>query len=129
MNRQYFEKVFSNERMNKFFEKHPGNEEKAISHYKINIELSESLYPVLSVFEIALRNSLNRELTTHFGTADCYIHIATTPGLKELNQEISNAQRHIVKRGEIISATKIIAELTLGFWVRLLNVEYELILW
>jgi len=129
MNRQYFEKVFSNERMQKFFDRHPGDEAKAIVHYQLNIELSESLYPILSVFEIALRNSLNRELTTHFGTPDWYIHIATTPGLKELNQEISNAIRHIVKRGETITATKVVAELTLGFWVRLLNVEYELILW
>jgi hypothetical protein len=129
MNRQYFEKVFSNERMQKFFDRYPGNETKAIVHYQINIELSEAFYPVLSIFEIALRNSLNRELTTHFGTDDWYIHMASTPGLKELNKEISNAKRHLSKRGETIAANKIVAELTLGFWVRLLNVEYERILW
>lgn len=129
MNRQYFEKVFSNERMQKFFDRYPGNEERAIEHYRINIELSEALYSILSVFEVVLRNSINRELITHFGTTDWYVHMATTPGLKELNKEISNAKRHIIKRGESVSANKIVAELTLGFWVRLLNVEYELVLW
>lgn len=129
MDRQYYEKVFSNERMQKFFDHHPDNVKKAIDHYQINIELSEALYPILSIFEVAFRNSLNRELSTHFDTSDWYIQQATTPGLKELNKEISNAKRHISKRAETISANKIVAELTLGFWVRLLNVEYELILW
>lgn len=92
MDRQYYEKVFSNERMQKFFDHHPDNVKKAIDHYQINIELSEALYPILSIFEVAFRNSLNRELSTHFDTSDWYIQLATTPGLKELNKEISNAK-------------------------------------
>ena len=64
-----------------------------------------------------------------FGTADWYLRLAAVPGLSDLNQEITTAKRHIVKRGETIHAAKVVAELTLGFWVRLLNVEYELILW
>jgi len=129
MNRQYFEKVFSNRRMQRFFDRYPGNEPKAAVHYQANIQLSEALYPVLSVFEVALRNSLNRELTTMFGTADWYLHLSATAGLKDLNREITLAQKHITKRGEQISADKIVAELTLGFWTRLLNAEYEKILW
>ena len=129
MDKKYIEKVFSTERMVRYFNHYPGDEEKAIKHYHANIALSESFYPILSVFEVALRNSLNRELITMFNTTDWYIHIQSTPGLKDLNKEISTAQRQIIKRGEQVTASKIVAELTLGFWVRLFNVEYELILW
>lgn len=48
------------------------------------------------------------------------------PGLRN---EINIAKKQIFNRNEYISADKIVAELTLGFWVRLLNAEYELVLW
>ncbi|MCX6272804.1 MAG: Abi family protein [Bacteroidetes bacterium] len=129
MNRHYYEKVFSTERMQKYFQKYPLDEQKAILHYHSNIELSEAFYPVLSMFEVALRNSLNRELTDYFGTEDWYINLASVPGLINLRQEINTAKRHIANRNETITGSKVVAELTLGFWVRLLNSEYERVLW
>ena len=76
-----------------------------------------------------MRNSLNQELTRHFVTPDWYAHFAVTPGLSDINRDISTAIRQITKREETITGPKVVAELTLGFWVRLLNAEYELILW
>src|SRR5690606_6041710 len=108
---------------------YPNDEEKAILHYKTNIELSEAFYAVLSMYEVAFRNSLNRELTEYFGTVDWYLKIASITGLKNLNGSIQTAQKHIANRNETITANKVIAELTMGFWVRLFNAEYELILW
>lgn len=121
--------VFSRQRMAKYFTKYPKDESKAILHYHLNIELSESFYSVLSMFKVALRNSLNRELTNYFGTPDWYLKFESIPGLKNLKGNISTAKKHITNRNESITADKVVAELTLGFWVRLLNAEYELILW
>lgn len=129
MDRHFYEKVFSTQRMDKYFNRYPNNEEKAILHYKTNIELSEAFYAVLSMYEVAFRNSLNRELTEYFGTVDWYLKIASIPGLKNLNGSIQTAQKHIANRNETITANKVIAELTMGFWVRLFNAEYELTLW
>ncbi len=129
MDRQYMQSVFSPERMHKYFGKHTPDEAKAIKHYQLNISASESFYPSLSIFEIALRNSLNRKLCDKFNTQDWYLALATQPGLKDLNREITMAQKHITKRHEVISGAKVVAELTLGFWVRILNAEYERILW
>lgn len=50
-------------------------------------------------------------------------------GLRNLKSSIDNAIKHISNRNETITANKVIAELTLGFWVRLMNAEYERILW
>ena len=48
-NKAFFEKVFSNERMSSYFNKYPPDPDRAILHYKCNLELSESMYLSLSV--------------------------------------------------------------------------------
>ena len=42
---------------------------------------------------------------------------------------ITQASKQIIGRHESITPSKIVAELTLGFWVSLLNSEYERLLW
>lgn len=105
------------------------DEKRAIAHYQCNIELAESFYPCLSILEVALRNALSRELETMTGREDWYAVFPTTPGLSNLNRYITKASKQIAGRHEIVTPSKIIAELTLGFWVSLLNAEYELLLW
>jgi hypothetical protein len=83
----------------------------------------------LSVFEVGLRNAINRELITKFGTEEWYNHFATTAGLSKLTKEIAVAQLQITKRHELVTPSKVVAELTFGFWTRLFNSEFELILW
>lgn len=127
-NKSYFEKVFSTKRMGRYFNIHE-DEKRAILHYQSNIELSESFYPSLSIMEVALRNAISRELETMTGREDWYATFPTTPGLNTLNRYITQATKQIAGRHETATPSKIIAELTLGFWVSLFNAEYELILW
>jgi hypothetical protein len=129
MNKSYLEKVFSAERMQKYFALRPGDESKSMLHYQCNIQISEAFYPAISVMEVALRNSVNRELTIKFHGPDWYNHFSTSPGLNNLVKEISTAQYQITRRHELVTPSKIVAELTLGFWVRLFNAEYERVLW
>ena len=46
-----------------------------------------------------------------------------------MNHYITQANRQIAGRHEMITPSKVTAELTLGFWVSLLNSEYERLLW
>lgn len=115
--------------MERYFSLYPTNDKKAINHYKCNLLLSESLYISLSVLEVTLRNALNRELVAMAGREDWYAIFPSTPGLRSLNKYITEASKHIIDRKEHITSSKIVAELTLGFWVSLLNSEYEKILW
>jgi hypothetical protein len=128
MDRFFFEKTFSEKRMEKYFGRYV-DPEKAMLHYQCNIELTEAFYPCIAIFEVALRNAVGRELTALFGREDWYVLFATTPGLTDLNKYITQANKQIAGRKEYTSPSKIIAELTLGFWVSLFNVEYERILW
>ena len=127
-NKAYFEKVFSTKRMERYFSIHK-DEKRAMLHYQSNIELAESFYSSLSIMEVALRNAISRELETMTGREDWYAIFPTTPGLNSLNRYITQATKQILGRHEIATPSKIIAELTLGFWVSLFNAEYELILW
>ena len=91
--KDFFEKVFSADRMKKYFLLYPGDEAKAIKHYQCNIMLSEAMYPCLSVFEVELRNSVVRELVEFAKREDWYVVFSTTPGLMELNKYISTAKK------------------------------------
>ena len=129
LGKDFFEKIFSNERMTKYFDKYPDDPTRAILHYKCNLELSESMYISLSVLEVALRNAISRELRKMTGRDDWYAVFPGIPGLRSLNKYVTLATHHISGRHETITPSKIIAELTLGFWVSLLNSEYERVLW
>jgi len=128
MDKKIFEKAFSEKRMEKYFKRY-ADMDKAILHYQCNIELSEAFYPCINVFEVLLRNSISQELTKSFGREDWYVQFASTPGLTDLNKYVTQANKQIAGRKEYSSPSKIIAELTLGFWVSMFNVEYERILW
>lgn len=128
-NKLFFEKVFSEKRIERYFILYPNDESRAVKHYQSNIKLTEAFYTSLSVLEVALRNALSRELKTMTGRDDWYVIFANTPGLTNLNKYITQASKQIAGRHEQITTSKIIAELTLGFWVSLLNAEYERLLW
>lgn len=115
--------------MERYFLRYPNDVQRAILHYQCNLQLAEAFYISLSVFEVTLRNALSRELETMTGRPDWYAVFPTTPGLSNLNRYITQASKQIVGRHESITPAKIVAELTLGFWVSLLNSEYERLLW
>lgn len=76
-----------------------------------------------------MRNAINKQLVAMMGKEDWYSMFSNTPGLTNLNRYITQATKQIANRHEPITSAKIIAELTLGFWVTLFNSEYEKILW
>ncbi|MBX0335348.1 hypothetical protein K3G39_19100 [Pontibacter sp. HSC-14F20] len=79
MNKQYVEKVFSTERVRKYFDAYSHDQAKAITHYQCNVQISEALYPCLSVMEVALCNAVNEQLSRMFSTAHWYTLLALTP--------------------------------------------------
>ena len=129
VNKAFFDKVFSDKRMERYFALYPYDEQRAVVHYRCNLQLSEAMYVPISVLEVTLRNALCRELIHMTGRDDWYAVFPNTPGLSNLNRYITQASKQISGRHEQITPSKIVAELTLGFWVSLFNSEYERILW
>lgn len=121
--------AFSAQRLSKYLAYNHDDAKRAVRHYKSNLRLAESLYISLSVFEVTLRNALSRELCNMAGKADWFDIFYTIPELQPLVPEIDKAKTLIHSRGEKVNTDKIISEMTFGFWVMLLNSQYERVLW
>ena len=115
--------------MKRYFDLYPHNEQLAIRHYECNLLLSESLYFCLSVLEVSLRNAIVQKLISISNNGIWYSIFYDDPALANLTNYIDEAKQHIISRHEDLTDSKIVAELTLGFWVSLMNSEYERVLW
>ena len=121
--------AFSAQRLSKYLAYNHGDPERTVMHYKANLRLAESLYISLSVFEVTLRNALARELRNMAGNDEWFNLFYSTPELQPLVVEIDKAKTLIHNRGEKVTPDKILSEMTFGFWVMLLNSQYERVLW
>lgn len=103
-----------------------GDELAAIRQYERNTALSEALYGVLQGFEVALRNSMHDTLTREIATVEWYDKF----GLAESELEsVESAKEKIAAKGKLITPSRIVAELTFGFWVSLTAKRYDAPLW
>lgn len=123
------ERLFSAGRLTRFYQMAVQDAAEAAALYAGNIQLSESLYPSLAVAEIVLRNAVHRQLSHLFATPDWYEQLGRRTGLADLQPALDKAHNYILDRKETLSADKVVAELTFGFWVTLFNRTYEDVLW
>jgi hypothetical protein len=99
--------------------------ERAIRLYERNTELSEALYGVVQGLEVTLRNAVHNILEADYGQ-----NWHETISLEESEKSaVDEAKRSIADRHETITQGRIVAELTLGFWVRLFSASYAKTLW
>jgi hypothetical protein len=130
INNNIIEKIISKERIEPYMKYHKFDQSKAIDHYKSNILISESFYPLLAVLEIGLRNSIDFQLTKKFNTKEWYdnkdfVKIATRFQI----ERISQARINIYAEKKEITPGRIIAELSFGFWTSLFDTKFEMTLW
>jgi hypothetical protein len=82
------------------------------------LHLSQELFTVISCFEVAFRNSINRQYTSQYGN-DWLRNSVSTGGIFDINtcrraKEIIN--KAIVKLANNYTYTKLLAEMDFGFW-------------
>ncbi|MBN2768687.1 MAG: hypothetical protein JXQ68_06250, partial [Campylobacterales bacterium] len=87
-----------------------------MSEYRDNLVFSKRSYIPLSILEVALRNSIDRLLSEKI-REDWHedVNFLTV----DSRQKIEQAKELLTKRGENTIKQKVIAELSLGFWVNL----------
>jgi hypothetical protein len=92
---------------------------RALKLYRANLRLSEKMYSVLGVFEVILRNSIDRHFSSTKGTTwledaalpDGYLY--DSPGCEV---SLHSVQEAIHKLGPEYSHDNLICTLTFGFW-------------
>ena len=62
-----FERIISEDRMNRYVQACGGNTRKAMALYRYNLRLSQEMFTIISCFEVSLRNAINVILINRFG--------------------------------------------------------------
>lgn len=124
-----FEKYVSSSRLRKY-RSACLSDIKAQELYKLNLNVSKSFYPILSLFETFLRNAINEELTNHFNDPDWILNQKNSGGFMRkkarcyLLAKILEAESKCVRDRQRITAPKIISELPFGFWTAFFKADY-----
>lgn len=98
-----------------------------LTDYYWNIALSEALYPSLNAVEIALRNSIHAGLTRRFRSEEWFDDPRVL--MQSQRNSIIAAEDWLGERGKPATTGRVIAQLSFGFWVTLLNKPYEERIW
>jgi hypothetical protein len=101
------------------------DKERAKKLYHANIRLAQAFHPLLSQFEVVLRNSLNTILTAHFNDPDWIIHqkigFMHHHSLRNshyyLRSCVQKTEAKLVRKAIPVTSGKIIADQTFGFWL------------
>lgn len=121
-NEQQLIRAISPERLQKYMGASKGDSSKALELYKENAILAASFYPFLQGIEITLRNAIHREMSAKWG--ENWFDKAPL-GRKE-REMIEKSIRYL--QADFTSG-HLLADLSFGFWIRLLSTHYYQALW
>jgi hypothetical protein len=129
--------LFSAARLNRYLAAVSNDPAKAVDLYKYNIQIAQTLQPLISILEVALRNGIDRALNQHFHDPEWLItqrsRFARHPNLTYRNargqvmpdyfflKKLGKADKKLADRGIRLTHGKLMAELTFGFWVKFFN--------
>lgn len=130
MNPQTLQTRLTQQRLSSYLTATRGDLNRALRLYDWNTALSAALYEVLGMFEVVLRNALDRELGA-FGsrkqwTQSWYLqHLLDTKG----ENDIAIARQRATRKAPAEVHGKVICELSFGFWRFLLENRYRTSIW
>jgi len=116
------EDFLSLERLTSYYDNNKEPLSLAIARYQWNLRLCAALYTPLHVFEIGLRNSVHRAISTKHGSE--WLETPNTLSSRE-QATVQDALSKLRKLKPSVTTGKLIAELSFGFWVALLYKKYE----
>lgn len=118
MNYLDFENAMSQPRMQRYLAACGNDSAKAITLYRLNLELSKELFPLIGCFEVALRNAIDKKFLQTLGRD--WLKNAAAVGGRFDNTDCTESQRIInetmQKIGNGYNHQKLLTELGLGFW-------------
>lgn len=118
-----YEIAFSAARLNRYLVACEGNRLKALSLYRHNVKLCQKFYGILNVFEVVLRNAINRHYQNYFNDRDWIRHQCADGGMLERAPQRMEIERTIamLERQGKYSNDRLVSSVTFGFWTYLFN--------
>jgi hypothetical protein len=124
MNYNKFEYYVSQQRLNRFLTASCNSKKKSQKLYQANLKVAQSFYPVLNLFEVFFRNVCNYQISARFANPNWII--AEKNGFMSnrslsrskfyLKNSVIKAERNIIRKGRTVTAGKVLAEQSFGFW-------------
>ncbi|MBP6397923.1 MAG: Abi family protein [Saprospiraceae bacterium] len=115
---QDFERIMTPARMSRYQTACAGNSKRAMTLYRKNLELSQELFTVISCFEIALRNAIDKQL--HYTLGNDWLRNGAMEGgiFDNPNCRLTkfNINEVVHKLNHLYTHNKLVAELGFGFW-------------
>ena len=110
----------SSKRMERYLTACGGDTRKAMTLYRYNIQISQEMFTIVSCFEVALRNAIDRKLTDNLGEnwlRDSILPdgVFTEPILRKTRDIIAFAHRKLTQ-SHSYSHPKLLAEMEFGIW-------------
>lgn len=115
-----FQEIISPERLQRYLTACKNDTKKTMTLYRLNLNLSQEVFTLLSVFEVALRNAIDRILSRQLGND--WLRDAVLPGgifdipsCRDSAYIIRKAYYRL-QRDNRYSHTKLLAEMEFGVW-------------
>lgn len=111
--------LLSEARMSKYNRVTHGEKMKTIQLYHHNLKLSQRLFGVIGMFEVALRNAIHNHYRNSFDDMEWIVNQAA-PGklLEHEADEVLRVKNDFIRKG-VYSADKMVASFSFGFWTYL----------
>lgn len=99
-------------------------DEVVFARYQWNAVICGHFYGTLRILEVTLRNSFDRAIATKTGDANWLTKVPAW--LRESEQEdVRKAHSFLVARKRNITQSRVVQEMSFGFWTSMLNGRYE----
>jgi hypothetical protein len=127
------ERALSSERLSTYLAAAGGDQAAALRLHVWNTRISAALYGPLQALEIIIRNAFHRELSVAYGPA--WYDNTRLPLTPAARARVADAKEAVRRAGRPLDPGRIVAELSFGFWERLLThgppgrLNYEMALW
>ena len=115
-----FQHILSEERLQRYLLACDNDTRKTMTLYRLNLNLSQEVFTLLSCFEVAVRNAIDRILIASLGTdwlRDAILPggVFDVPGCRDSAKIIRQAYNRLMRDGSY-SHPKLLAEMEFGVW-------------
>jgi hypothetical protein len=123
------EPTLSSDRLATYLRAAGHDKERALRLYVWNAHIGEAFHLPIQGVEVGLRNCINRALCAGYG-ANWWDHQGfLSTGDHERTDDIRTAKRRIANKGHPLTTAQIVATLSFGFWVGMLQPRYNPLIW
>jgi len=127
-----FEDIISQKRMQKYLLACNNDSKRAMTLYRYNLKLSQEMFTLISCFEVALRNKIDKQLTANLGND--WLRDAVIPNGRlyydlrvEKTRKIIEKAYNELMRSNTYSHSKLLSAMEFGVWKYMFsNVIYAL---